>query len=132
MQTGGRNRLARLRKETKSSRTGLTVVKDDASALLHLREEATLNTRLRTLRMMLSTALREVESIARTHQTSSKHPLRLHDEVQRFEKDLISDALQRTNGHQSRAARLLGVKKTTLSMKMKRYKISFVGEQEEL
>ena len=37
--------------------------------------------------------------------------------------------MDRTNGNQTRAARLLGVKLTTLNTKIKRYKISFAGHE---
>ena len=47
----------------------------------------------------------------------------LHAEVQRFETEIIRDALKKTGGHQRRAARLLGVKVSTLNAKIKRYKI---------
>ncbi len=49
----------------------------------------------------------------------------LHDEVRRFEIELINDALCRTHGHQNKAARLLGIKPTTLNSKIKRYNIMF-------
>jgi len=46
-----------------------------------------------------------------------------YDEVRRFEIDLIRRALVQTNGHQSRAARLLGMNATTLNSKIKTYNI---------
>src|SRR5947209_13009494 len=46
-----------------------------------------------------------------------------YDEVRRFEIDLIRQALERTGGHQSRAARLLGMNATTLNSKIKTYNI---------
>ena len=46
-----------------------------------------------------------------------------YDEVRRFEVDLIRRALEQTNGHQSRAARLLGMNATTLNSKIKTYNI---------
>ncbi len=49
--------------------------------------------------------------------------LSLQDEVRRFEIQLITNALYQTQGHQGRAARLLGVKVTTLNSKIKRYKM---------
>jgi transcriptional regulator with GAF, ATPase, and Fis domain len=51
--------------------------------------------------------------------------LRLYDEVRRFEVNLIKSALSRTGGSQTQAARLLGVKLTTLNSKIKRYHIEF-------
>jgi DNA-binding NtrC family response regulator len=44
----------------------------------------------------------------------------LHKEVRRFETWLIERALHETGGNRSRAARLLGLNKTTLHEKMKR------------
>ena len=46
-----------------------------------------------------------------------------YDEVRRFEIDLIRRALEQTSGHQSRAARLLGLNATTLNSKIKSYNI---------
>lgn len=46
-----------------------------------------------------------------------------YDEVRRFEIDLIRRALEQTSGHQSRAARLLGMNATTLNSKIKTYNI---------
>src|SRR6266699_1569130 len=47
-----------------------------------------------------------------------------YDEVRRFEIDLIRRALGQTGGHQSRAARLLGMNATTLNSKIKTYNIN--------
>src|SRR5512133_2241060 len=47
-----------------------------------------------------------------------------YDEVRRFEIDLIRRALEQTGGHQSRAARLLGMNATTLNSKIKTYNIN--------
>ncbi len=46
-----------------------------------------------------------------------------YDEVSRFEIDLIRHALELTGGHQSRAAKLLGMNNTTLNSKIKVYNI---------
>ena len=46
-----------------------------------------------------------------------------YDEVKKFEIDLIRRALEQTGGHQSRAARLLGIKATNLKSKIKTYNI---------
>jgi DNA-binding NtrC family response regulator len=48
-----------------------------------------------------------------------------YDEVKKFEIDLIHRALEQTGGHQSRAARLLGLNATTLNSKIKNYNIEF-------
>ncbi|MGH9937124.1 MAG: helix-turn-helix domain-containing protein, partial [Blastocatellia bacterium] len=46
-----------------------------------------------------------------------------YDEVSRFEIELIRRALEFTGGHQSRAAKLLGMNNTTLNSKIKVYNI---------
>jgi len=46
-----------------------------------------------------------------------------YDEVNRFQIDLIRRALDITGGHQSRAARLLGLNTTTLNSKIRYYNI---------
>lgn len=51
------------------------------------------------------------------------HGVNFYDEVRGFETDLIRRALEQTGGHQSRAARLLGLNATTLNSKIKTYHI---------
>jgi DNA-binding NtrC family response regulator len=50
--------------------------------------------------------------------------INFYDEVRHFEMDLIRRALDQTGGHQSRAARLLGMNATTLNSKIKTYNIN--------
>jgi transcriptional regulator with GAF, ATPase, and Fis domain len=95
-----------------------------------LLREATFENRLEALRDVALTLLDAVDSL-RNSQPSRDHSLRLQDEVQRFETDLIRTALERTGGNQARAARLLGVKHTTLNAKIKRYKIRCDGQANE-
>ena len=68
--------------------------------------------------------LREVESLASRQEPQNGQPLGLQEEVQRYESELIRHALQRTGGNQRRAAKLLGVKVTTLNCKIKRLGIA--------
>lgn len=49
--------------------------------------------------------------------------LNLRDEVRRFEIEQIQRALNRTDGSQVHAAKLLGLNPTTLNSKMKRYRL---------
>jgi hypothetical protein len=53
-----------------------------------------------------------------------RQPVRLSEEVRRFERGLIEGALKLAGGQQTRAARLLGVKLTTLHSKIKKYRIT--------
>ena len=97
-----------------------------------LHNEVVLDNRLTALREVALTLLREVESLRITEPVNLSRKVRLSDEVQRFEVDLICSALTRTAGNQTRAARLLGVNLTTLNSKIKRYKIPIDGHKLEL
>src|SRR5205807_9869003 len=96
---------------------------------IHLRE-ATFDNRLEALRDVARALLDAVDSL-KSSQPARDQSLRLQDEVHRFETDLIRTALDRTGGNQARAARLLGVKHTTLNAKIKRYKIHPEGGADE-
>jgi len=48
----------------------------------------------------------------------------LDEAVNEFEKKFIKRALERTNGNQSRAARVLGIHRNTLSRKVDTYKLT--------
>ena len=77
--------------------------------------------------------LSEAETLARdkafTEEATRLKPLDIvsgidfYDEVQRFETHLIKMALSETSGNQAKAARLLGIKATTLNSKIKLSKI---------
>jgi len=77
--------------------------------------------RLNTLRETVLQLLEEVESLAISKPVDVKNGARFSDEVRQFEVSLIRTALGRTSGSQTRAARLLGLKPTTLNAKIKRY-----------
>ena len=81
--------------------------------------------KIKALRYLVLTTLQAVESLAESP-PSPEGEMKLYDEVRRFEVDLIRTALQKTNGHQAEAAELLGLKRTTLSEKIKRYGIMVV------
>jgi len=85
---------------------------------------------LNSIREAALTLLREVESLRKTHQAETNPSLALHEEVQRYEMELIRQALHRTRGNQRRAAKLLGVKVTTLNCKIKRFGISLTEDGE--
>ena len=77
--------------------------------------------------------LSEAETLARdkafTDEANKLRPLDIlggidfYDEVQRFETHLIKMALAETGGNQAKAARLLGIKATTLNSKIKLFNI---------
>jgi transcriptional regulator with GAF, ATPase, and Fis domain len=82
------------------------------------------DTRLNTLRETVLQLLDEVESLAISRPVDIKNGARFSDEVRQFEVSLIRTALGRTSGSQTRAARLLGLKPTTLNAKIKRFGIT--------
>ena len=83
--------------------------------------QANVDVRLNTLRETVLQLLEEVESLAISKTVDIKNGARFSDEVRQFEVSLIRTALGRTSGSQTRAARLLGLKPTTLNAKIKRY-----------
>ena len=83
----------------------------------------TVDVRLNTLRETVLQLLDEVESLAISRPVDIKRGARFSDEVRQFEVSLIRTALGRTSGSQTRAAKLLGLKPTTLNAKIKRYGI---------
>ncbi|MFN2578744.1 MAG: helix-turn-helix domain-containing protein [Pyrinomonadaceae bacterium] len=109
---------------------GLTWKAEDAGtprqAADLLRDEA-FNSRLSSLRDVAVELLNAVDYLKQTT-SSNEQSLSLDDEVKKFEADLIRAALVRTGGNQARAARLLGVKHTTLNAKIKRYQLLFAGD----
>jgi len=84
---------------------------------------ASVDMRLNTLRETVLQLLEEVESLAISKPVDIKNGAHFSDEVRQFEVSLIRTALGRTSGSQTRAAKLLGLKPTTLNAKIKRYGI---------
>jgi len=86
-------------------------------------KDKTVDARLNTLRVTVLQLLEEVESLAISKPVDVKNGAHFSDEVRQFEVSLIRTALGRTSGSQTRAAKLLGLKPTTLNAKIKRYGI---------
>lgn len=74
-----------------------------------------------SLKVLALTLLREIDALEST--TEAVANLSLPVLVQRFEAELIRSALIKTSGRQRRAARLLGMKVTTLHTKIRRYNL---------
>jgi transcriptional regulator with PAS, ATPase and Fis domain len=53
----------------------------------------------------------------------------LQEAVTEFEKKFIKRVLERANGNQSRAAKVLGIHRNTLSRKVDAYKLDHVGRR---
>ena len=75
--------------------------------------------RIKLLKVLTLTLLRELEGVGVENSHSDKFDLQ--SEVQHFEAELIRSALIMTGGRQRRAAKLLGMKVTTLHSKIRRY-----------
>ena len=86
--------------------------------------------KLEALKELTLALLKEVEALENSQPQNGKQQLSLQAEVRRFEAEMIRWALARTGGHQRRAARLLGLKVTTLHAKIKRYKLGSYARPE--
>ena len=82
-----------------------------------------LNNKINSLRQNAFTLIREVRELGGVAYSDMTEGIDLHEEVRQFEMRLIRQALEVTNGNQTSAANLLGVKLTTLHEKIKRYGI---------
>ncbi len=86
-------------------------------------ESPALNLKITFLRELATSLLDELRDLGDSRAVRVEQGIDLYAEVCRFEIELIRCALQHTGGHQVRAARLLGLKTTTLNNKIKQYKI---------
>lgn len=87
------------------------------------KNETSLQARLGLVKELTIALMDELRSLEFADRRRTSESLDFNAEVRRFEVDLIRQALTRTAGHQTRAARLLGIKLTTLHDKIKRYDI---------
>lgn len=105
---------------------------DEAPMYDEALNEASMDYRLNSLRETVLQLLGEVESLSISVPVDVKSGARLYDEVRQFEVNLIRTALGRTAGSQTRAAKLLGLKLSTLNSKIKRYHIAPALDEEQL
>jgi len=75
--------------------------------------------------------LTELDSLQGSAYSAAKGNLSLDNEVKQFEVSLIRAALYEAGGNQARAARILGVKNTTLNAKIKRFQIQDLRSDED-
>ena len=79
--------------------------------------------RVEVMKELTLVLLKQLEALGENQSPNPTRNINLYEEVRRFESDLIRYALMRAGGSQRRAARLLGVKVTTLNAKIKRNNI---------
>ena len=83
--------------------------------------------RIEALRSLILIFLREIDSLKKVvgpRPRKKGDPIKLDKEIDAFEASLIRDALMKSKGNQRDAAKLLGLKPTTLNAKMKRLRIT--------
>ena len=95
----------------------------DEAANSDAQSQPALNSRIEALKDVALSLLHEVQTLGEVQNTEVRRGINFYEEVRRFESDLIRRALVQTGGHQVRAARLLGLKVTTLNSIIKRYNI---------
>jgi transcriptional regulator with PAS, ATPase and Fis domain len=79
---------------------------------------------LKTLSKLALVILGEIKALESVNRIKLQNSIDLLSEVRNFEINLIKLALLHSGGSQQRAAQLLGISESTLSWKMKRYKIT--------
>jgi DNA-binding NtrC family response regulator len=83
--------------------------------------------RLDSLTVLVHAMLSEIESLKENKENVV--PIMISAELSRFEAGLIRSALLHTGGRQRQAARLLGMKVSTLHRKVKLYKLRSLSER---
>lgn len=76
-----------------------------------------------TLEELTQALASAVDALQQGHPDTMEGGIDFYEEVRRFEVGLIERALRAARGQQARAARFLGLKKTTLNAKVKLYGI---------
>jgi DNA-binding NtrC family response regulator len=89
-----------------------------------------LTTEERITREMIPDHVRSAPSFTAPHISVPPEGIRLRDVIASFEKRLIESTLDSTGGVQKEAARLLGLKPTTLNEMIKRHSIALPRDRE--
>jgi len=74
-----------------------------------------------SMKVVVLALIDRIETLEKLLESPHPEPLDLRDEVSQFEEALIKAALMNTKGRQRRAARVLGMKVSTLNAKIRRY-----------
>lgn len=85
------------------------------------RKKDTVQEKITSLRENAFALIQEIRALTSVSFTDVSRGIDLPEEIRRLEIRLIARALEETNGHQVNAARLLGLKVTTLNAKIKRF-----------
>ena|SRR5437868_2271115 len=95
-------------------------------------EKVLMQNQLEALKSLSFLFIREINSLEQMQATleeeiENEQPICLLTELQRIEVKMIRCAMIRSMGNQTKAAKLLGLKVTTLNTKLKRYKIDLTN-----
>lgn len=86
-------------------------------------EGAAMRLKLGRMKALAIALLSEFEELGGREPLDINSGISLRHEVRRYETQLIIQALEATGGNQKRAARLLGLRPTTLNSKLKQYRL---------
>jgi len=94
-----------------------------------LAQQAAIELRLELLQNIVTLLTRELQKLRKDanltdNSGSLDFPVRMAEEVAHYECQLILEALKTTGNRQNRAAKLLGIKYTTLNSKIRKYKLT--------
>ena len=101
-------------------------VRESLEAVEVGRDRRTIVDQLRKLKGVALRLVEEIEALRFAKTLHGYEDISLPDEMSRFEQHLIRQALDKTGGNQTRAAKILGIRVTTLNNKIKRNKIPLV------
>ncbi|MFL6211013.1 MAG: helix-turn-helix domain-containing protein [Pyrinomonadaceae bacterium] len=79
--------------------------------------------RMAAVQDLANTLLTEIKGIGELRELNFAAGINMKAEMRRYETELIRLALRLTGNNQVRAARMLGIKTTTLNAKIKRFRI---------
>lgn len=79
--------------------------------------------RMAAVQDLANTLLSEIKGIGEVRELNLAAGINMKEEMRRYETELIRLALRLTGNNQVRAARMLGIKTTTLNAKIKRFRI---------
>lgn len=106
-----------------SERNGEKTLPATRDISLRTEEVIPTSNKLDFLKKIAFALIEEIKAIQVFRSVNIRNGIDLPNELQRIEMHLIRSALQQTYGNQTKAARLLGIKLTTLNNKIKRFKL---------
>lgn len=90
----------------------------------HVIDEKAWGKEIKTLSKLALVILGEIKALESVDRIKIQSGIDLLSEIRNYEVNLIKLALLHSGGSQQRAAQMLGLSESTLSAKMKRYKIT--------